>query len=199
TPRPACSRSCWRRPAPATWRPTTWGGGRSSRRPPPRRPARAPAADSRASARGPGRPPGNPTRPAGAVRSAFPRYFTVPRSASDTQPDEGLFQLRTADRLWRGHALRTGQWPPAAAADAYVRPHHPYRRRRRRPWARPDRGRTRRPPGPVVLPVPFQRRPGDARLPRPGRHVAADRLLPHLAEAARPRPRAWRGRGEVHR
>src|SRR5690606_32965325 len=126
--------------------------------------------------------PDNPNRAAGAVRSAFPRYFTVPRSASDTPPDEGFFQLRPADRLRRGHALWSRQRPPAAAADADVRPHHPYRRRRGRPRARPDRGRTRRPPGPVVLPVPFQRRPGDARLPGPGCDVAADRLLPDLAE-----------------
>src|SRR5690606_29768318 len=130
---------------------------------------------------------------------AFPRYFTVSRRTEGRRADEGNFQLRATDRLRRRQAVRTRQRPPAAAADADVRPHHPHRRPGRRARAGPDRGRTRHPARPVVLRMPFRRGSGNARLPGPGRHVAADRLLPHLAEAAGPWPRAGRGRGEVHR
>ena len=45
-------------------------------------------------------------------------------------------------------------------------------------------GGVRHRPGPVVLRVPFPRRPGDAGLPRARRAVAADRVQPRLARDA---------------
>src|SRR6185436_4676108 len=50
---------------------------------------------------------------------------------------------------------------------------------RARPW--PHRRRARREARPLVLPLPFQRRSGHARLPWPRRAVAVARLLPWLA------------------
>ena len=52
------------------------------------------------------------------------------------------------------------------------------------------RGRARRAAGPLVLPLPFQGRSGDAGLPRRRRPVADGRLLPRLVAA----PRAAAGR-----
>ena len=92
-------------------------------------------------------------------------------------------------------ARRTVCQRPATsvAADADVRPHLRNRRGRRRIWqgtgARRPRSQTR----PLVLPLSFQGRSGDAGMPRPRCAVAAARLLPRLARVrpARVARSAW--------
>ena len=53
--------------------------------------------------------------------------------------------------------------------------------------------------GPLVFPLSFQGRSGDAGLPRARRAVADGRLLPRLARLLGQRPRARRRRGEARR
>ena len=94
-------------------------------------------------------------------------------------------RLRGFAGLRPRRAVRPRKRAAALSADADVRPHHRDQRDRRRLRQGLHPRRTRHPPRPLVLRLPFHRRSGHAGLPRPRRAVADDRLLPRLARRAR--------------
>jgi hypothetical protein len=96
-------------------------------------------------------------------------------------------------------AVRPRQRAIARTAHADDGPDHRHLRGPGRPWQGARGGRIRHHAGPVVLRLPFPRQPDHARLPRPRRAVAADRLQPRLARLAGAGLRAGRGRGEADR
>ena len=104
----------------------------------------------------------------------------------------GPARLRARGTVPRGPAA-------AAAADADVRPHFRDRGSGRRIRQGAGPGGAQCEARPVVFPLSFQGRSGDAGLPRARRPVADGRLLPRLARHARPRTRARRRRGEALR
>ena len=84
---------------------------------------------------------------------------------TDDRPADA-HRLRRTDGVRARRDVRTRQSAASGAADADDGPDHRHLGRPRRRRQGPCRRRVRRAPRPLVLPVPFHRRPGDAGLPR---------------------------------
>src|SRR6202167_2819222 len=136
------------------------------------------------------------------MRSGFILLQTLHRDIK-----RGWYYARSARRLrirgFAGMRPRGTVWPreraTAAAADADVRPHQRNFRDRRRVWQGPDRGRTRRQSGPLVLRLPFQGRSGHAGMPGSRCALADGRLLSGLERRRGTRSGAGARRAEAFR
>ena len=105
-----------------------------------------------------------------------------------SSPDEPVsiqFRQRRPFGLRARRTVWTGQCSASSPTDADDGPDYLDLRRRGHAWKGPCRSRVRYHTRSLVLRLPLSRQPDHARLPRPRRPLAIDRLQPRLAGVAR--------------